>query len=322
MGLGSAIFGGGGFSADKPEYRNMDEWTGALQRIASQYQENPEALKQYFGGTSDGKTVLKRLGFGSVDDLLKYAQGASTGQISSKDYANLGTKYGSDLDSILQGYQNQSGDLTDFGSDFALDDISNVPDEVYQQMQEGQEESSARGFKGALQALGQQYGSRGFRAGTSGFEQASGSGLGRGYLEQLNNISRDVGMQKANSKLDVAKFMSNQKLARQTQREQYLTQLQQYAKNFGTQNLQNQAALAQQRLAGMGNVYQAQNEQYLQPYQLGQDYYNRTANTSGGGKKGIFGSVLKAGTSIAGAALSPATGGASNIIAGGINSSY
>lgn len=313
MSLSTTLFGGGGgFGADNPEYRNEAEWTATLQRISLLAQENPQALQQYFS-TRSGQQELQRLGFNDIDQLMSYAQSSAPNVAGSHAYGQLGADYGNSLDSIMQGMQGQNGDLNDYGSDFnyTSQDISNIPDEVYNQLQQGQEEQAARGFKGALQSLGQQYGERGFRPGTSGFEQGAGSSLGRGYLEQLRNISRDIGMQKAGSKLDTAKFMSTQNLQRQGMqdassqaRAKYLSDLQMYAKNFGSSNLQQQAALANQKFIGQGASYDAQNQAALAPYNMGQEYYTTTMNNQGPEKKkGIFGDVLNAGASVAGALL-------------------
>ncbi|MDX1902097.1 MAG: hypothetical protein SFW66_08895 [Gammaproteobacteria bacterium] len=310
MALKDFIFGGGGgFGSDNPEFRNQAEYSGLLERIGLLAQENPDALKQYFSSPA-GKQELQALGFSNVDELVNYASSAAPNVVGSRDYQSLGQQYGDQMNQIIGGLGGLSGDLTDYGSDFEYtqDDISNIPDEVWANIQEGQEEQAARGFKGAINALGRQYSGRGFRSG-SGFEQSGGTALGRTYQENLRNISRDIGGQKAASKLDVAKFMSQQNLQRQGMqdaskqaRANYLTQLQQYAKNFGSQNLLNQATIANQRFGGLGSAYEAQSSAAMRPYELGQQYYGMTQQNQGPEKsKGVFGDVLNAGSQVASA---------------------
>lgn len=324
MGISSTLFGGGGgFGQDNPEFRNFDEYMAAMTRAGMYSQENPAALEAYFGSPA-GQEELKRLGYTNVDALMRDAQGYAPNVAGSKQFGALGDEYAqagaqqgqtfSDLLNQLSGY---SGNLTDYGQDFnySMKDISGIPDQVYADMQEMQEEQAARGFKGALGALGRQYGAKGFKPG-SGFEQAEGSGLGRNYLEQLRNISRDVGMQKANSQLDLNKFITQQDLVKQGMQQQanmgranYLTDLQKYYQNFGLQRAGMQGQLAQQQFqnantatTNKGAAYEAQNAAAMAPYNYGQNYYGMTGQMTGPEKrKGIFGDILSAAGSVAGA---------------------
>lgn len=326
MGFTDFLFGGGGgFGQDNPEFRNFSEYSGVLQQLGLLAQENPEVLKQYFS-TPSGQQEMSRLGFGNVDDLLNYATQMSPNIAGSGNYADLASQIGGlesgagmTFDDILS-QQKQLEDYIggmsgDLGSNLqmSLDDIMNVPDEAYSGVQGMMEEQAARGFEGALDALSQRFGDRGFRSG-SGLEQAEATGLGRGYLEQLSNIGRDIGLQKAQAQTQYAQNMAAQDLARAN----YLTDLQKYAKNFGlnkSQSLQN--ALAQRgQMAGygaqtrsgllgqQGQMYGQQDTAALTPYGLGQNYYSGTAGMTGPqGKKGIFGDLMQTGASVASAAL-------------------
>lgn len=327
--------GGGGFGADNPEFRNFAEYTGALERLGILAEENPEALQQYFSSPA-GRSEMQRLGFNSPQEMMSAASSFAPNVATSQQFADLAGGLGglagqtqSSYQDILASLGGLGGDLTDYGSDFTFTqrDIENIPEEVYADMQEMQEEQAARGFRGALEALGQGMGSRGFRGGAKaqGLQGAEGSSLGRSYLEQLRNISRDIGMQKAQSELDLGKFLSGQDLARQQlqsqtnmQRAQYLSDLQKYAKNFGLNKGQLMGQLTGQmgqmgsQLAGQqASLLGQQSQAALTPYTLGQNYYGMTAQNKGPeAKKGMFGSIARAGATIGGAALGGPVGDA------------
>lgn len=303
MGIFGSLFGGGGgFGADNPEFRNFDEYLGAMTRGGLYGKESPDALKQYFASGA-GKAEMNRLGYQDVNKFISDMQGFGPNTASSQQYGDIANQYG-DISNFLGGL---GGDFNDYGSDFnySTQDISNIPDQVYQDMLDMQNEQASRGFKGALNQLGARYGAQGFRPG-SGLEQASASGLGRNYLEQLSNISRDVGMQRAGSRLDTSKFMSQQDLQRQAmqqqanmQRSNYLTDLQSYARNFGLQN----AGMRGNLLTGQQGALQNQTNQALLPYNLGQSYYTGQATNVGPPKsQGIISRVAGGVTDIAKAA--------------------
>jgi len=338
MGLKSFLFGKkGGFGQDNPEYRNLAEWTAALQRIGLQGKQSPEVLKQYFS-TGSGKEELNRLGYDSVDEIMASLDGLAPDVASSKEYGDIANEFGglyddakSGFGSILKQLSGQGDDLQDYTTvnpqDLSFDSKSllDVPDKAYADMQEMQEEQAARGFRGALESLGQNYDQRGFSAG-SGFQDADGSSLGRGYLENLRNISRDVGMEKARAKQDMSKFASassqdmtkfasasSQDMTKfasslDMQRAQYLSDLQKYAKNFGLNKAQIQASIqgqksgaAQDLLNSRGRALDAKTQSAMLPYDLGQDYYGMTNNMTGPApRKGAFSDIIKTGANIAG----------------------
>ncbi len=321
-----------GFQQDNPEFRNMDEYLGAMQRIGMYAEQSPEMLKAYLSNP-DFKPMLQRLGYSDANQLYN---DAISGKFTPEDYVSpskfggMATETGNyyaGLENTLKGYENDingmSGELTPYGDQFNFSarefdnkDISNVPDEVYQGMMDMQNEQAAQGFQGALGQLGEKYGAMGFRPG-SGFEQASGSSLGRSYLDQLTNISRDVGMQKANSKLDLSKFQSGQDLDRNkflssqdmqrqglqaqenNMRNAYLTDLQKYAKNFGLQKGQTLSGMGINR-ANLNSQGKQQEANYLgmqqagayTPYEMGQTYYGQTAPLEGPKSKNVFEKVM------------------------------
>lgn len=315
-----------GFQQDNPEFRNMDEYLGAMQRIGMYADQNPEMLKIYLSNP-DFAPMLKRLGYSDPNQLY---EDAVSGKFTPQDYVSpskfgdlasaTGDYYGG-MENTLKGYEDalsgMSGDLTTYGDkyNFQNKDISNIPDQVYQSMLDMQNEQAAQGFQGALGQLSQKYGASGFRPG-SGFEQADATGLGRSYLQQLSNISRDVGMQKAWSQLDVSKFMSQQDLQKQQlqaqenqMRNAYLTDLQKYAKNFGLQKGQTLSGMAVNRgnMASQGKQQQAnylgmQQAAAYTPYETGQSYYGQTAPLVGPQSKNAFEKVMGGIGAVAGAA--------------------
>lgn len=300
MGIGSFMFGGGGgFGADNPEFRNFDEYLGAASRGGLYAQESPQALAQYFSGP--GKAEMNRLGYKDVNQFMAALQGSAPNTARSGQFGDIASQYG-DINSYLGGL---GGDFNDYSKDFnyTSQDLMGVPDQAYNDMLDMQNEQASRGFKGALNQLGAKYGAQGFRPG-SGLEQASASGLGRNYLEQLNNISRDNGMQRANARMDMSKFASTQDLQRQgmqqaanMQRANYLTELQSYARNFGLQNANTRAGVLGQQQTALQN----QTNQALLPYTMGQNYYMGTMNNKGPDqKKGAFGSILNTAANVAG----------------------
>lgn len=169
-----------GFQQDNPEFRNMDEYLGAMQRIGMYADQNPEMLKIYLSNP-DFAPMLKRLGYSDPNQLY---EDAVSGKFTPQDYVSpskfgdlasaTGDYYGG-MENTLKGYEDalsgMSGDLTTYGDkyNFQNKDISNIPDQVYQSMLDMQNEQAAQGFQGALGQLSQKYGASGFRPG-SGFE--------------------------------------------------------------------------------------------------------------------------------------------------------
>lgn len=293
MGLFGNLFGSGPKQIlDNPEFGNSAEYSNALERIGLYAKENPNAIMQFFSSPA-GKKELQKLGYSNPADLARDASSYSPNVATSNQYGDIANGFG-DIANSMSG---MGDSFTDYGSDFnySSQDLMGVPDQAYQDMLDMQNEQASRGFKGALNQLGAQYGGQGFRPG-SGLERASGSGLGRNYLEQLSNISRDVGMQKANSRLDMSKFASQQDIQRQQmqqqanmQRANYLTELQNYSRNFGLQGANTKMSALNSKQGALG----AQTNAAMLPYQTAYNYWDRMAINQNPtqGSKGIISKV-------------------------------
>lgn len=317
-----AIFGKKGY---RPEQLTGAETMMNQDAMAAQFAQDPTGFENFLT-TWDGRKAMEKAGFknnptGYMNYLQSQAQRFATPQQFAgieqglMDSEAMQTEGFGDLLRQLSGYD---GKLDNNWQDFTYNmrDVSMIPDQVYQDMLDMENEQASRGFKGALTALSNQYGSRGFKPG-SGFEQSKGTSMGRNYLEQLSNISRGVSGQKAQAKMDLEKFMTQQDLYRQQLQDQsnqaragYMTDLQKYFQNFGLQQNQQAANLMNQRfqnqqMAGMnrGQTLQGQQQMALTPYNMNLGYYQTAISKAPQGSKGIFGDILKAGTSIAGKAM-------------------
>lgn len=235
MGLFS---GGGGYGQHNPEYRAQNEDLINRMTFGQMIADNP-SMMQYFN-SADGKKALENMGITSMGQL----QGIQ-GMPSIQDYKDINSQIGSINPNInykpeaynpyqntnsYQGYSKEnlySPSQSYNPQQFSLRDISNVPDQAYDNALMSQNEGAQRGFGSALAQLQKTMGSRGL--GVSGLSQAEGSSLGRDYLQQVSDNSRMMSLQKAQEQMNISKLMQQMDF----QRQQAQAGENQFGANFG-----------------------------------------------------------------------------------------
>lgn len=293
MGLFGNLFGGtkGQVMMHAPLHRMSTEMT-LMDQIMGQYlADNPQMAQQFFS-TGEGQKMMERLGITDPSQLQGISGMPSIGEYENLDQAIMGELGGIDPN-IGQAYDPYQ---------FSLKDISQTPDQVYDQYQKMQEEAALRGAHDAGSALEGILGSRG--VGRGGLANAGASSLGRQLLQQYSDIGRTTGLQRAQERSANDKFLAQLDLNRQMQQAgenrwgaQYNANRDQSARDFRLNRALRMGDF------GYGSLGQRQQRSML-PYQMQSDYFYRLQpmQSQGYKKSGILSNIAGSIGDVAGAA--------------------